>query len=265
MTRNLPERDWAAADGLAGTLVPPIRMHLANAFKTAAFHTGLHRVLFYRYDYMFRPSQLAFLVQCLSDTHGLPGPILEIGCAAGHTTVYLNKHLDDLDDPRQYVCIDTFAGFTQGDVALEEERGHESNRYRFLFRAYRKDWFDQTMRNNQITRVRSIKADVNTFDFSPYRDISFCLVDVDLERPVATALEQVFPRMAPGGIVVVDDCKPGRKYEGAYSAYVDFVERIGAPVDVRFDMLGVITVPQAGAGAADTLSARSTTPDPVSP
>jgi O-methyltransferase len=97
-----------------------------------------------------------------------------------------------------------------------------------------------------VARVHSIQADVNGFDFSPYEDISFCLVDVDLMRPVARALEEVFPRMARGGIVVVDDCQPDRKFEGACAAYVDFVGRIGAPVDIRYEKLGVIRVPSAG-------------------
>jgi predicted O-methyltransferase YrrM len=218
-------------------------MHLANAVKTLAYHTGLHRTLFYRYDYMFRPRDLALLVTLLTETHDLPGPILEIGCAAGHTTVFLNKHLDDLEDPRSYVCLDTFAGFTREDIDVEVERGHQTTQYEYVFRAYRKEWFDQTMENNRIDRVTSIQADVNTFDFRPYRDISFCLIDVDLLRPVATALEEIYPRMAPGGVIVVDDCTPGVKYEGAYAAYVDFVTRIGTPVDIRHDVLGMIRMP----------------------
>jgi O-methyltransferase len=163
---------------------------------------------------MFRPREMALLVDCLTETHKLSGPIFEIGCAAGHTTVVLNKHLDDLEDSRSYFCVDTFSGFTEADVAVEAERGHEPSKYAFLFRAYRKEWFDQTMRNNHITRVTSIQADVSELDFSPYENISCCLVDVDLERPVAQALREVYPRMAPGGIIVVDDCAPNRKYEG---------------------------------------------------
>jgi hypothetical protein len=34
-----------------------------------------------------------------------------------------------------------------------------------------------------------------------------------------------------------------RKYEGACVAYVDFVEHIGAPVDVRHRVLGIIRLP----------------------
>jgi O-methyltransferase len=245
MTQTVPRHDWAdASSGRVNSVLAPTRMHLANAVKTVAYRTGLHRTLFYRYDYMFRPRDLALLVTFLTETSGLPGPIFEIGCAAGHTTVFLNKHLDDLDDARRYVCLDTFAGFTQADIDVEVERGHETSQYEYVFRAYRKEWFDQTMTNNHIDRVNSIQADVNTFDFSPYRDISFCLIDVDLLRPVTRALEGVHPRMAPGGIIVVDDCTPGVKYEGAYTAYMDFVERIGAPVDIRHDVLGIIEVPR---------------------
>jgi O-methyltransferase len=237
---EVKEEDWAESDGLVGKFLPPTRMVMANALKSFAFHSGLHRLLFYRYDYMFRPGELSLLVSCLTETSGMTGPIFEIGCAAGHTTVYLNKHLDDLNDGRDYICLDTFAGFTDDDVAVEVRRGHTSNRYSYLFRAYRKEWFDQTMLNNHVNRVSSIKTDVNVFDFSPYDGISFCLIDVDLMRPVQTSLHEIFPRMAPGGIILVDDCRPNRKYDGALAAYVEFVEEHGFPIDIRQEKVGFI-------------------------
>jgi predicted O-methyltransferase YrrM len=243
VTQTVPEHDWTDASSRVNAVLAPTRMHLANAIKTVAYHTGMHRTLFYRYDYMFRPRDLALLTTLLTKTSRLKGPILEIGCAAGHTTVFLNKHLDDLQDRRRYLCLDTFAGFTNADIQVEVERGHRTSQYEYVFRAYRKQWFDQTMRNNHIARVTSIQADVNTFDFSPYRNISFCLIDVDLTRPVSRALQEIYPLMAPGGVVVVDDCNPDQKYEGAGAAYVDFVGRCGAPVDIRNDVLGIIRVP----------------------
>ena len=240
---EVKEKDWAESDGLIGALVPPARMVIANALKSLAFHSGLHRLIFYRYDYMFRPRELSLLVSCITETCGLTGPILEIGCAAGHTTVYLNKHLDDLEDSREYVCLDTFAGFTNDDIAVEVGRGHDRSRYSYLFRAYRKEWFDQTMANNHVDRVSSIQADVNAFDFSPYENVSLCLIDVDLMRPVERSLQEVFARMAPGGIILVDDCRPNLKYDGALAAYLEFAEEHDLPIDIREEKVGVIQVP----------------------
>lgn len=243
MTQTIPERDWAdASGGRVNAVLAPTRMHVANAIKTVAYRTGLHRTLFYRYDYMFRPAQLSFLVSCLTTTGSLPGPVLEIGCAGGNTTVFLNEHLKDLEDARKYICIDTFAGFTDEDIAVEVSRGKDMDVYKQVFRAYQKNWFDATMSNNKISRVTSIQADVNLFDFSGFEQISFCLIDVDLTRPVQRALEEVLPRMASGGIIAVDDCKPNNEYDGALSAYLDIVKAHDYPVDIRHGKIGVITV-----------------------
>jgi O-methyltransferase len=228
---------------LTEKLQPQAKSKAATAIKTIAYRTGLHRIVFYRYDYMFRPRELATLVSLVSETHGLPGPILEIGCAAGHTTVYLNQHLDDLDDSRSYYCLDTFEGFTEVDIAVEADRGHDPDLYRHLFRAYRKEWFDRTMANNGVTRVTSIKTDVTEFDFGVFDQVSFCLIDVDLKRPVARALEGILPRMAPGGVIVVDDCTSGVKYDGALDAYTEAMEQHGWPVDILHDKLGLIRIP----------------------
>ena len=240
-----PQKARSFREQLIATMVPKARVFAATSAKSIAYHTGLHRLLFYRYDYMFRPAELAFLVSCLTQTHSLAGPILEIGCAAGHTTVFLNKHLDDLDDSREYTCIDTFAGFADDDIAVEVGRGKDANEYASLFRSYRKEWFDKTMTNNHVTRVTSIQADVNKFDFSHLDQISFCLIDVDLRRPVQRSLEEVLPRMAPGGIIAVDDCTPRDKFDGALAGYLDFVERQNFPADVRLAKIGLIEIPTA--------------------
>src|SRR5690606_33349391 len=91
--------------------------------------------------------------------------------------------------------------------------------------------------------VVSIQADAATFDYGALPPIAFALVDVDLERPVHAALEGIWPRLVPGGVVVVDDCKPGTIWEGALVAYERFCADRGLPVDIRADKLGHLTKP----------------------
>jgi hypothetical protein len=66
----------------------------------------------------------------LDHTTHLDGSIAEIGVARGQTTVFLNEHLQHSGDSRAYLCIDTFKGFTAGDIAYEgTRRGKRGIRY----------------------------------------------------------------------------------------------------------------------------------------
>lgn len=211
-----------------------------RAFRAVAHHSPLRRFVSYRYEFMFSPRDLAFLGSCLEATASLPGPIVEIGCAGGRTTVFLNKYLDDLGADRRYVCIDTFAGFTATDLDAERRRGHTTVHYEHAFAEYSEKQFLRTLRSNAVHRPEVVKVDVHEFDFSSLSDISFCLVDVDLYRPVRHALEQVVPRLAKGGLVVVDDCTPDGVYKGAREAYLEFTRDHGLPADIRNGSMGVI-------------------------
>ena len=48
------------------------------------------------------------------------------------------------------------------------------------------------------------------------------------------------PRLATGGLVVVDDCVEDGIYEGAFEAYVEFTRARGLPTDIRNGSLGII-------------------------
>ena len=194
-----------------------------------------------RYMYNFTPPQLMFLCEALERTRNLPGPVLEIGCAGGFTTLFLNRYMDSMRIEKPYVCIDTFGGFTEADVAVElGSRGKQAGEYGRLWTDWSKELFEQTMRLNRVSRVRTIQADINELDTSPLGAPSMCLVDVDLYRPVTSALQKVYPAMAGGGMIIVDDCAPNSKYDGALQAYTDFTRERGLPLRLTLDKLGVI-------------------------
>jgi predicted O-methyltransferase YrrM len=193
------------------------------------------------YRYNVTPSILCYLCDAIETTRGLPGPILEIGCAAGATTIFLNKHMDSAGIEKPYICLDTFAGFTSADIEQEViSRGKDEFILSREFTVNSKRWFDKTMAINGIQRVRSIQADVNEFDFRMFDRISLCFVDVDLYRPVKATLEKIFSRMESGSIIAVDDCVSHPNHDGAFQAYREFVEARGLPVRVEAGRLGII-------------------------
>ncbi len=193
---------------------------------------------------MFTPAQLAFLLRCLEETERVPGAVVEIGCASGRTTVFLNKYLDELNTARRYVCIDTFAGFTEDDVLFETRRRGKASHMLTGFRINDKEWFDRNLVENGIHRVSSFQGDIKTFDLaSTVPCISMCLIDVDLYQPVKCALSKVMPLLSAGGLVVVDDMIDNTHFDGARQAYRDFTRESRLEEEIVQRKLGVLRAP----------------------
>lgn len=202
----------------------------------------LRHYALYRYEYNFTPEQLCFLCKCLGASENIDGSILEIGCAFGHTTVFLNKHLDAIGSKRKYTCIDTFSGFTSDDIQVEvAERNKNADQLRHGFSENSLNRFNMTMNFNHVDRVKGIKADVSTVDFALLGPISFCLLDVDLYRPTKNCLPKIFEQLSVGGKIVIDDCLPQNRYDGAYQAYMEFTQERGLTPMFECGKLGIIT------------------------
>lgn len=209
---------------------------------TARFPSRLNRSWMAHYPFQFTPSQLCFLIRCLERTKDLAGPIVEVGVSRGATTIFLNKYLDELATDKRYVAIDTFSGFTEKDIAYEVETRRK--RRDFTWRGYsnnKQEWFDKTMQLSGISRVQTVRADANTYDFDNEANISFCLLDVDLYLPMKASLMRIIPRMGNGGILVIDDCYQQENiFDGAAQAHREVCETMNLPHAIVHDKLGFL-------------------------
>jgi predicted O-methyltransferase YrrM len=218
-----------------------MKMMFQKLIREIQFLPPLRRFFFPRYQSMMTPAQLCFLCQCIEQTREVPGQIVEIGCALGTTTIFLNKYMDAQHIDKHYICVDTFSGFVAEDIDYEVVNRGKRADLLSAFRVNKKTWFDGTMEMNGIIRVQSIEADINHFDFSILGNIAFCLLDVDLYRPIEHALPRLLDALSPGGIIVVDDCNPQHTlWDGADQAYKEFIKRVSMPSRVMFDKLGIV-------------------------
>jgi SAM-dependent methyltransferase len=218
---------------------------LAKITKEVLFASPLRRHFFPAYRYQFTPAQLCFLCDCLEKTRYVAGSIAEIGCSAGDTTIFLNKYMESSGIVKPYAAIDTFSGFVPADVDFEvSSRGKSKSMYRG-FRINNQRWFDGALKQNGITHVRTIKGDVNLIDLTALAPLSFALLDVDLYRPIAKALPELWSVLTPGGIIVVDDCNVlDTHFDGANAAYKAFMTSIQMPVEIVHGKLGILRKPQ---------------------
>jgi O-methyltransferase len=225
-----------------GVCMSLIRSRVKSLLKQVAFSTPLHRLMYDPYTFMYSPSELIFLTQCVFEAQAVPGSFLEVGCAYGATTLWLTKFMDEQGIDRAYYAIDTFSGFVEEHVNYEREQRNKSARVLHShFGDNKKAWFDKTMALHDAHRVRSIQNDVSDFDFATLSPIAFCLLDVDLYLPIKAALPKIYQAMSPGGFLVVDDCWQDEKWDGALQAYDEFTAASGIERRIMGRKLGVIS------------------------
>jgi len=218
-------------------------MFVKNVLKEAIYRLAPHRVRMSTYPYMVHPAGLAFLCRCIEETAEVPGAVVEIGCAWGWTTLFLNEQLNWMKSDKPYLSVDTFAGFPSEHVAHESEaRGKDRQ---FLNTAFRltgvsATWYRRAMAQAGATRVRAVAADISKYEFDPDLRISFCFIDVDLYLGVRDALAKVYPHLSPGGIIAVHDCRGVAWADGARQAYEEFVTQHGLPMRLEADVFGVV-------------------------
>ncbi|MDT5016293.1 MAG: O-methyltransferase [Mycobacterium sp.] len=227
-----------------------VSMQARTLARRLVYQTPLKSLLAvrFRYPYMHSPTQLRVLLDAVDDALKVDGALVEVGCAWGTTTVFLNEHLRTSENGnRRYFALDTFGGFVDRDVDFEVENRSKKTEMR---------QFEETFRNNSVEAVQAtidfngyqnvtlVEADVVAHDFSDVGPIAFALIDVDLFLPVDAALEKVWQQLSPGGVIVVDDCAPNNEWDGALEAYEKFVERVGLQSDIRAVKLGIIHKPE---------------------
>lgn len=216
---------------------------LKKVRKSLEWYSPWRKYFFPRYRYMFSPVQICFMATELGKRAKMDGNILEIGVSGGATTILLAKYAEESGFNGKYYGIDTFSGFTNDDIEYEvTKRGKKSRNYFMTgFEVNAKKYYDWVIRHNKLKQVHAIQADASTIDYAALAPISFALLDVDLYKPTATILPLIYQNLIPGGVIIVDDCDPSKdRWDGAYHAYIEFIEENGLDNNIIHNKLGVI-------------------------
>jgi len=150
----------------------------------------------------------------------VPGWIVECGIYRGFSLFALAKFLEIFcmgDKTRKILGFDNFSGFTD----LHEEDGPEDrsvtrNKGGTNPSDFRDDFFKLLELNNQdafapwAKRINVIEGNVQETvpkycTDNPGLRISFLNLDIDIYEPVYTCLANLYPKVVPGGIVVLDE------------------------------------------------------------
>ena len=190
---------------------------------------GLRNAMLPEYRYWVDPGELAAMIGLIDATRGTEGAIVEIGVARGDTSVFLLEHLRTTGDPRTLVLVDTFAGFTGEsiDYEVENRRKRAAELSDYSYGSARV--FNYSLARLGYSNYRIIEGDCSKMNWDEIGPIAAVFLDVDLYLPTAVTLEALWPRIVPGGGVVLDDCVEPAWCDGALQACREFIDRHDLP------------------------------------
>jgi hypothetical protein len=221
-------------------------MGIREFAKSVVYRTPLFtRWVAPRYRYYVSPGELAAMIGFIDATRACRGAIVEIGVARGFTSAFLLEHLRTTGDPRDLLLFDTFSGFTRASVDVEVGRGKSAADFD-LFRYGDEARFAANLRALGYDNFRIHKGDAAQFDWSSLGPIGAVLLDIDVYAPTLAVLRDVYPQLAPGGGIVVDDCYADTPYDGALQAYQEFIAERGLPSEIVGEKGGLIRAGRAG-------------------
>ena len=125
------------------------------------------------------------------------GDILEIGCASGGSGFMIASRAAADKVPARMWLVDTFDGLVKSSAVDVHQNGAMRGPTAVGVREF--------LDSNGVSGVTVLSGTFpDAFDFT---DIQFRFVhlDVDIYQSMKDAFEAIWPRMVPGGIVVLDD------------------------------------------------------------
>jgi O-methyltransferase len=167
--------------------------------------------------------------------HGIPGAIVECGVWKGGSAMAAARTLERVGDlQRDIVLFDTFRGMTapadvdrdlagrSASALLEREDPASSH----VWAAASLDEVQQNLSSTGYERLDYVEGDVlETIPSRAPQEIALLRLDTDWYESTRHELHWLFPRISPGGILIVDDYG---HWSGARRAVDEYFREIGS-------------------------------------
>lgn len=147
-----------------------------------------------------QPEHVKTILESIEQTKDIPGAVVELGCHAGLTSIYIRRLLDRLGSDKEFHVYDSFQGLPDKDTKDGDEDPNFCKGYFNLGGTW------QLLKRFNDANLRLPKIHEGWFKDQTYPDkISFGFLDGDFYQSILDSLEKVWPRLQPGGIICIHD------------------------------------------------------------
>ena len=179
------------------------------------------------------PLRVVNFIQIMEQVAKLPdGDYVEMGTQYGGTAKLI---YDLMPHDRKLFCFDTFKGFTQADLDEESKlsnHGFTTESIAPLAMETVREIITNKSPSDRLTMVPGRVPET----LAPYEGYRwrFAHLDMDLYEPTRTALEWLWPRMVPGGIINLHDYFALQGVRKAVDDFLHPLQRLAIPMGDRF-------------------------------
>ncbi len=162
------------------------------------------------------------------------GNVAELGVFQGEFAKYINESFHD----RSLYLFDTFSGFNEKDILIEQEGNHSNSRI---------GEFKNTNIDSVLGKmIHPDKCIVKQGYFPESTDgvedtFAFVSLDVDLYAPILEGLKYFYPRMESGGYIFIHDYNSTR-FHGVKKAVKEYCKEHGVKYVPISDLCGSVVI-----------------------
>ena len=214
LTRYLFGEDYVPAIPPKGTLkhaaFEPVRRWLAGKDMEVIRHVPFNgQVRAEGRDWPARAESMAGLRRldnlqfCITDVlrRGVPGDLIETGAWRGGATIFMRATLEAYGDTERQVWVaDSFQGLPRPDP---ERWPAEANDEHWTMEQLQANFARYGLLDERVRFLAGWFKD--TLPTAPIERLAVLRLDGDMYGSTMEALEALYPRLSPGGYVIVDD------------------------------------------------------------
>jgi len=144
----------------------------------------------------------------------IEGQLLEVGCYKGYSAILIQKILMSFDKSKQLTVFDSFQGLPEKTAEDFLDERKVVNRKIFQDnKRVNKGWF-RSSKQTLIDNFRKYKVPPPKIVEGWFEDtlinnipdkIAFAHLDGDFYSSIKVSLENIFPKMSVGGVILIDD------------------------------------------------------------
>lgn len=172
------------------------------------------------------------LIECVSRgiyRNKVNGAVVEAGVYRGQTARFINCFFPD----RKLYLFDTFEGFDEKDQKMDDDRNLYNMKLDYTGTSVEYVMSQMHHPKNVVIKKGWFPETAKDVD----EQFAFVRLDMDLYDPIYSGLDFFYPKMTPGGYIIVHDCR-SKNFDGARAALIDFCKKYNLGYMCAADNLG---------------------------